>query len=90
MNAIVRKNWPGFVSIALAVASGGAYVHAFPLFQLGTISSLGIGSAAVYRARRGGGGFASAMAGLVLGGILTLLWVVWIGGLILNPGALGD
>jgi hypothetical protein len=60
------------------------------LFQLGTIASLRIGLAAVLRAWRGGGGFASAITGLVLGGTLTLLWVVWIGMLILNPGALGD
>ncbi len=60
------------------------------LFQLGTVASLLIGIAAVLRARRGAGGFPLAIAGLVLGGVLTFLWVAWIVGLMLNPGALGE
>lgn len=58
-------------------------------FQFGTVASLLVGIAGVLRARRGAGGFALAIAGLVLGCILTLLWVAWIGMLTLSPGALG-
>ena len=59
------------------------------IFQLGTATSALVGFLAVLRARRGSGGLATAIIGLLLGGTLTLLWVVWIGGLMLFPGALG-
>jgi hypothetical protein len=58
-------------------------------FQLGTVASLLVGIAAVLRARRGAGGFSLTVAGLILGGTLTLLWTAWIGMLMLNPRALG-
>jgi hypothetical protein len=49
-----------------------------------------VGIWAVVRARRGAGGLATAIAGLVLGGALTLLWVGWIAMLmLLNPPGLG-
>lgn len=84
-----KRNWPGILSIALAVASVAIYMPAAGLFALGTAASLVVGIAAVMRARRGVGSFVIAIVGVVLGGTLTLLWMAWIVGLMLNPGALG-
>lgn len=61
----------------------------FSMFQLGTATSALVGFLAVLRARRGAGGLAAAIVGLLLGGTLTLLWVAWIGMLMLFPSALG-
>jgi hypothetical protein len=107
MSSVANRNWPGALSIALALGSLGMYaasIAAGPspayldkagplfvdLFQLSTTSSFVVGIAAVIRARRGAGGLGTAIIGLVLGGVLTFLWVAWIGMLMLNPGALGD
>jgi hypothetical protein len=107
MRTVASRNWPGALSITLALSSVAMYgvgIAAGPntayvskagplfvdLFQLGTTSSLVVGIAGVIRARRGAGGLASAIIGLVLGGALTFIWVAWIGVLMLNPGALGD
>jgi hypothetical protein len=60
------------------------------LFQLCTTLSLVVGIAAVVRARRGAGGLPTAVAGMLIGGTLTLLWAAWIGMLMLNPGAMGE
>lgn len=100
MKAAVARNSLGLLSIALALAGVAAYMVPVltggdfgavlvSTFQLGTVSSFLIGIAAVLRARRVAGGLVSAIAGLVLGGTLTLLWVAWIVGLMLNPGAIG-
>jgi len=58
-------------------------------FQLGTLASLVVGVAAVARARRTSHGLPVAITGVVVGGVLTLLWVAWFGMLMLNPGAFG-
>lgn len=107
MRLFAAKNWPGVISIVIAVLAIAAYVTSVlsgsapiylgkvgplfgDLFQLGTTLSLVVGIAAVVRARRGGGGLVTAIIGLVLGGTLTVLWVGWIGVLvILNPAGLG-
>lgn len=91
-NAVVKvvdSNWPGFLSIALAIGSVAVYLRAPGLFAVGTLASLVVGIAAVVRARRGLGSVVIAGVGVVVGGALTLLWVVWIVGLTLNPGAIG-
>ena len=59
------------------------------MFQLASATSALVGFLAVLRARRGAAGLATAIIGLLLGGTLTLLWVVYIGGLMLFPGAIG-
>lgn len=105
--AQLRRNWPGALSILLAIASVGAYwlpialgppppdssgsldQFLFWMSLLGAATSALVGFLAVSRARRGGGGLATSIISLLLGGTLTLLWVVWIGGLTLFPGALG-
>ncbi len=101
VRAAVARNSLGLLSIALAGASIAAYFVPVvnilgkfgavlgSTFELGTVASLVVGIAAVLRARRGAGSYAVAIAGLVLGGTLTLLWVGWIGMLMLNPGAMG-
>ncbi len=61
----------------------------FSIFQLGTATSALVGFLALRRARQGAGGLATAIIGFMLGGTLTLLWVAWIGMLMLFPGALG-
>ncbi len=86
---VVNRNWPGLLSIALVIVSVALYLPAPALFALGTLASLVVGIAAVVRARRGLGSVVIACIGVVVGGVLTLLWVVWIVGLTLNPGALG-
>ena len=53
-------------------------------------SSFVVGIAAVIQARSGAGGLGTAIIGLVVGGVLTFLWVACIGILMLNPGALDD
>ena len=88
MNAVYR-NWPGLLSIALAVASVAVYLPAAGLFALGTVASLVIGIAAVVRARRGLGSVVIAGIGAVIGGALTFLWVWWIVAISVNPGGLG-
>jgi hypothetical protein len=100
MRATVARNSLGLLSIALAAASVAAYMLSVLMggnlavlittLQLGTVASLLVGIAAVLRARRRAASFALAIAGLVLGGTLTLLWVAWIVGLMLNPGAIGE
>ncbi len=70
-------------------SSGSLDQLLFWMFQLCAAMSALVGFLAVRRARRAGGGLATAIIGLLLGGTLTLLWVVWIGGLMLFPGALG-
>ena len=86
---VFYRNWPGLLSIALAVASVAVYLPAPGFFALGTLASLVVGIAAVVRARRGLGSVVIAGIGVVVGGTLTVLWVVWIVGLTLNPGAIG-
>ncbi len=103
--AAAGRNWPGVVSIVLAVTSvvmywlgtfppdpnsaGGLGVLSFSMFQVCAATSALVGFLAVRRARGGGGGLVTAIIGLALGGTLTFLWVAWIGGLMLNPGAMG-
>ncbi len=58
-------------------------------FALGTLASLLVGVAAVVRARRISGGLPLAITGVLVGGVLTLLWVAWLGMLMLIPGAMG-
>ncbi len=53
-------------------------------------SSFVVGIAAVIQARSGAGGLGTAIIGLVVGGVLTFLWVACIGMPMLNPGALDD
>ncbi len=52
-------------------------------------SSFVVGIAAVIQARRGGGP-GNGDHRLVVGGVLSFLWVACIGMLMLNPGALDD
>jgi hypothetical protein len=82
--------WAGTPWGFAAGSMGKLGAVSFDLFQLCTTSSLIVGIVAVVRARRGAGGLPTAVAGTAIGGTLTLLWVIWIGGLMLNPGALGD
>ena len=70
---------------------GTLNVSLIPIFQLSSATSALVGFLAVRRARRGGGGLATSVIGLALGGTLTLLWVAWIGMLIVfNPTGLGQ
>ncbi len=106
VTAAAGRNWPGVVSIVLAVVSvamywlgtfppdpnsaGGIGVLSFSMFQLCAATSAVVGFLAVRRARRGAGGLVTAIMGLVLGGTLTFLSVAWISMLMLNPGAMGE
>jgi len=62
----------------------------FSAFQLGTATSTLVGFLAIRRARRGGGGMATAVAGLVAGGSLLFLWVAWIAGLLIFNPSMGE
>lgn len=93
---VVRRNWPGMLSILLAIASVAMYWLAtvilpptpygavnvgqslVSIFQIGAATSALVGFLAVLRARRGHGGLATGIIGLLLGGTLTFLWVAWI------------
>lgn len=86
---LLYRNWPGLLSIALVVASVAAYLPATGLFAMGTVASLVVGIAAVVRARRGLGSVVLASVGVVVGGVLTVLWVWWIVAITLNPGGIG-
>lgn len=55
------------------------------MFQIGSATSALVGFLAVLRARRGAGGLAAAIIGLLLGGALTFLWMAWIAMLMLLP-----
>jgi hypothetical protein len=104
LESAARKNWPGALSIVVAVASAGAFalstsrpppnpygVDTFgpfltSMFELGAATSALVGFLAALRARRGGGGMLTAIIGLALGGTLLLMWIAWVGMLmLLNP-----
>lgn len=88
--ASIAMYWLGTVVPPPSPSSATNLGQAFlSMFQLGAATSAVVGFLAVLRARRGAGGLATAIIGLILGGTLTLLWVVWIGGLMLFPSALG-
>lgn len=57
--------------------------------MLGTLASLVVGIIGIQRGRRGAGGLITAIIGVFIGGTLTFLWVAWIVGIMLDPGALG-